>query len=164
MVSHGAKHPSVTLALSNLANLLFLEGDAEAALALHGRVLASRREVFGDEHFYVSTSQKNVGLCCQKLGRWAEAETHFGAALTSRMRLFGSTHTKTAEAFALLGDLRVAQGRSPEALRLYSSARDAWAAAHRDDSENPALARAVAYVALLEGGQPLPDEPLARFT
>eukprot|EP00750_Incisomonas_marina_P002810 INCI12697.2.p1 GENE.INCI12697.2~~INCI12697.2.p1 ORF type:complete len:681 (+),score=120.89 INCI12697.2:109-2151(+) len=115
---YGDKHPSVALARNNLANLLFLEGFFQEALDTHQRVLTGRVEIFGPGHYYCSTSRKNIGLCLQRLGRFDEAQEAFQAALEARQALFGDLHNKTAEAFSLMGDLRVAQGKDHEALPL----------------------------------------------
>ena len=165
---YGASHPEVALALNNLANLMILEGDFEKALPVHERALDMRVFIIGPRHPQCATSLKNIALCLQKQGRRDEAEKRFQQALALRLETFGELHSKTAEVFALLGDIRYfdsAGSRPAEALYYYKKARDAWGSSHGTNSGNPSLERAAKYVGLLESGKAIPDDqPLAQFT
>jgi tetratricopeptide (TPR) repeat protein len=95
--SLGNAHPSVTVNLNNLANILSREkGELDEAEKLAREALALDRQIFGEKHGYVAASLDNLASILRLKGEFVEAERLARQALDVNRALFGAEHNSVA--------------------------------------------------------------------
>jgi tetratricopeptide (TPR) repeat protein len=141
----GAEHPTTATSLSNLGNVLFLQGKHAEAERVYRRALAVREKVLGPEHPDVATSLNNLANAMQELGRdqqitlseararartgggvgpLTEVEGLYRRALAIQERSLGRDHPDTARTrnnlgvmYSIRGDFGQAEGMHRDALQ-----------------------------------------------
>ena len=140
----GPEHPSTATSMSNLGNVLSLQGKYAEAEKVYRRALAVREKVLGAEHPDVATSLNNLANVLQELGKdqqitvseararvrtgaavgaFTEVESMYRRALAIQDRALGREHPSTAVTYnnlgvmlALRGDFAQAEGMHRAAL------------------------------------------------
>ena len=97
--------PELHDAKNNLAMLLRVKGDYDAAEPLFREALAMRRRVLGDDHPHVAGSLSNLAFLLSSKGDNDGAEPLCREALAMRRRLLGDEHPDVATALNNLGSL-----------------------------------------------------------
>ncbi len=77
--------------------------------------LATRREVYGDDHPEIARSLSGLGLLRLAQGRPADAERHFAEALAIRERALGAEHLQVSMALGNLAQAKRRRGSLDEA-------------------------------------------------
>jgi CHAT domain-containing protein len=141
----GAEHPTTATSLSNLGNVLFLQGKHAEAEKVYRSALAIREKVLGSEHPDVATSLNNLANAMQELGRdqqitlsearararsgggigpQTEVEGLYRRALAIQERSLGREHPDTARTrnnlgvmYTLRGDFGQAEAMHRDALQ-----------------------------------------------
>jgi tetratricopeptide (TPR) repeat protein len=85
----GPEHPDTLTSVNNLARLLRLNGEYEAAEALNRRVLQARERILGPDHPDTLVSINNVAVGLYYKGEYAAAEPLYQRVLEARERLQG---------------------------------------------------------------------------
>ncbi|MGI9175959.1 MAG: tetratricopeptide repeat protein, partial [Rhodothermales bacterium] len=128
MANFGEIHKEYATALSNLATLLFAEGDEERlaeAESLQRRALAIDEELFGETHETVAIDVGNLATLLSVRGETEEAEALYRRALAINRQVLGDNHPTTltdlnnlAATLAQSGDLAEAESMLREVLTL----------------------------------------------
>jgi tetratricopeptide (TPR) repeat protein len=100
----GPEHPDTAISLTNLANLLWSQGDLVGARPLYERALAIREKAFGPEHPDTATCLNSLASVLKAQGDFAGARPLSERALAIREKTLGPEHYDTAES---LNDLAV---------------------------------------------------------
>jgi serine/threonine-protein kinase len=107
----GDAHPSVTISLNNLANLLTrLSGRLDEAEALAREALALDRRMFGAKHSYVAASMANLGMVMRLKGEFVAADTLVRNAYAINRELLGEPHERVAYNLANIAQTRYVMG------------------------------------------------------
>ncbi len=111
-----ADQPEIQAAVRSTIGITYAAlGQYDAAEIHLTAALATRREVFGDEHPEVATGLYNLAALREMQGDYAEAERLFEEALTLRKAVFGEVHAEVAANLVRLGTVYSFQGRYDEA-------------------------------------------------
>jgi tetratricopeptide (TPR) repeat protein len=120
--SLGPNHPSVSIRLNNLAELLRVTNRLAEAEPLFRRALASGEASLGPNHPGVATDLNNLALLLQATNRLSEAEPLYRRALAIDEASLGPNHPGVATDLNNLALLLKATNRLPEAEPLYRRA------------------------------------------
>jgi CHAT domain-containing protein/tetratricopeptide (TPR) repeat protein len=114
-----ADHPSVAIALNNLALLYQAQGRYAEAEPLYKRTLTTIEKALGADHHNVATPLNNLAELYRAQGRYGEAEPLYKRSLAIREKALGPDHPDVGQSLNNLALLYDAQGRYPEAEPLY---------------------------------------------
>lgn len=89
-------HAELGVGYTNLANTQTQMGDAEGALENFRKARDIFAVSFGTDHNYWGFATNGMGVCCDRLGRYAEADTLFAAAIACMEGQLGEDHPQTA--------------------------------------------------------------------
>jgi CHAT domain-containing protein/tetratricopeptide (TPR) repeat protein len=132
----GPDHPTVSIALNNLAFVYSAQGRYGEAEPLYQRALAIAEKALGPDHPIVASDLGNLAELYRALGRSAEAEPLYKRALMIHEKALGGDHPQVGQELNNLGALYFAQGRYGEAESLYKRAltiaEKALGPSHRD--------------------------------
>ena len=92
----GPNHPHVSVSLNNLAGLLRMQGDNEAAKPLYERALGINERAFGEDSIKLATLLGNLAGALADLGDLDGALALQERALALRVRAFGPASTDVA--------------------------------------------------------------------
>ena len=108
--------PGLALAIHNLAELLYEDGNYDAAEELYTEALAMRRRLLGDKHPLIAGTLSSLGLVRQARGDLAGAEAMFREALAIQQQTLGEVHPDIATTLNNLAFVQYARGDRPAAL------------------------------------------------
>ena len=108
--------PGLALAIHNLAELLYEDGNYDAAEELYTEALAMRRRLLGDKHPLIAGTLSSLGLVRQARGDLAGAEAMFREALAVQQQTLGEVHPDIATTLNNLAFVQYARGDRPAAL------------------------------------------------
>lgn len=108
--------PGLALAIHNLAELLYEDGNYDGAEALYGEALAMRHRLLGDKHPLIAGTLSSLGLVRQARGDLSGAEAMFREALAIQQQTLGEAHPDTATTLNNLAFVQYARGDRPAAL------------------------------------------------
>jgi CHAT domain-containing protein/tetratricopeptide (TPR) repeat protein len=111
----GHNHPSVAVALNNLALLYEIQGHYAEAEPLLKRALAIHEKEGGPGQTRVATALLNLGALYEDQGRYADAEPLYKRALAIREKALGPDHPYFAADLSHLAGLYQVQGRTADA-------------------------------------------------
>ncbi len=97
-------------------------GLSDSAIAIHRRLLADRRRVFGPEHPDVSFSLFNLARDLGHVNRFEESLALFRECLALREKLFGPDHLQTGFALGAMADATANSGDLAGGLALFERA------------------------------------------
>ncbi len=120
----GPDHPDGSWCVRGLGRVAERRGDLQGALAAYQRALAMRQGGFGHGHETIALSLHDVALIKWKLGDTAAAEPMLREAVEIDRQALPAGDPTTATLLADLGDVLLAEGKSSEAVRTLSAARD----------------------------------------
>ena len=83
------------VALNNLANVCFAQGDIAEAEALMRRALVAKENALGTEHPDTALTASNLGVILQSKGQTDAACSLFTRALKTFVNTVGEDHPKT---------------------------------------------------------------------
>ena len=106
----GATHPNTLICDHNLARALVDLGRYREAEALERRTMAQAPPVFGDSHFFIGVVGYTYAAIVGRLGRTAESEQRFEAAIALLDKALGPGNERTRQAIALREQTRRAGG------------------------------------------------------
>jgi tetratricopeptide (TPR) repeat protein len=118
----GSDHSETARSLSNLASLLYAQGDFAVAQPLFERALAIEEKVLGPEHPDTATTLEHIGLLLQARGDLAAARPLFERALAIREKFLGPSHPATATGIFNLARLLQGQEELAAARPLFERA------------------------------------------
>jgi len=134
----------------------------EAALALERQALAERRRVLGADHTDTLSSQGNVGIYLNRLGRLNEAEPYYREALERSRRAFGESDPRTLICIANMGGVLLDQGKLSEAEPYYREAMEKRRRLLGEDHSDTLMSVNNWAVLLQAQGKPGEAEPFLR--
>ncbi|MGW8267485.1 MAG: tetratricopeptide repeat protein, partial [Longimicrobiales bacterium] len=102
-------------ALTTLAQLAELRGDASGAERLLREGVSERRRTFGDLHPLVAESLGTLGLYLSGVGRLEEAEAALRESAEINSRTVGTSHTRYAGSLSGLAEVLCDRGKLQEA-------------------------------------------------
>lgn len=111
----GADHPETAKALTNLARVALVQGEADAAEVLLRRALAIQEAALGPEHADTAKSVAVLGGCFVGRGELVPAEQFFRRALAIREKALGPEHPLTVDTLDHLTSVVTELGRLDEA-------------------------------------------------
>ncbi|MBO0756510.1 MAG: CHAT domain-containing protein, partial [Bradyrhizobiaceae bacterium] len=111
----GSDHPSVGVALSNLAHLYNTQGRYGEAEPLYKRALAIAEKTLGANDPTVGIRLNNIAELYKAQGRYADAEPLLKRSLAIFEKASGRDHATLATSLNNLAELYSAEGRYPEA-------------------------------------------------
>jgi tetratricopeptide (TPR) repeat protein len=120
----GPDHPTVSLALNNLALLYGAQGRYGEAEPLYKRALAITEKAYGPDHSEVAFRLGNLAELYRAQGRYGEAEPLYKRALVIHGKALGPDHPQVGQKLNNLAALYFAQGRYAEAEPLYQRAQE----------------------------------------
>lgn len=120
----GETHPELSTTLIVLADALYEDGRADAALEALARAVRIAETGFGPEHSFTGGAWNQSGLMAFRLGRLETAEVQFRRALEIHQAALGPDHPLTLTARANLAGVLAAGGRRREAADLYQAVLD----------------------------------------
>ena len=136
----GPDHPTISVALNNLAMLYSAQGRYGEAEPLYKRALAIVERAFGPDHSDVAVRLGNLAELYRAQGRYGEAEPLYKRALVIHEKALGPDHPQVGQELNNLAALYFAQGRYAEAEPLYKRAleidENALGPDHRDVGMN----------------------------
>jgi serine/threonine-protein kinase len=127
-------HPITTVALNNLASVLFAQRRYAAALELFEQVLQQRRQLHAPGHPSIAMAANNVANALLATGEPARALVLAQEALQIRRAAFGATHSATALSIIGVGSAMRELGRLDEAQAHFEEALQAFAELHGSDN------------------------------
>jgi tetratricopeptide (TPR) repeat protein len=113
----GKDHKYVAYPLINWADVKYLEGDYNAALAKAEEAYALQKRIFPDGHIDLTRSELVIGKVYTATGKLAEGEEYLRKALAKRTEVLGPDHLQTATTKMHLGENLIEQKRFAEARR-----------------------------------------------
>jgi tetratricopeptide (TPR) repeat protein/tRNA A-37 threonylcarbamoyl transferase component Bud32 len=105
----GPKHPSVAMALNNLAIIAEDQGNYAEARKLYEQAMNIRIEALGPDHPVVAGTLINLGNLDFRAGKFAEARQAYERALALSERALGPEHPDVANALNGLGSVAFAE-------------------------------------------------------
>lgn len=90
-------------------------GDVEGAIGAQEAALLIVSEVFGANHWFTVSANRDLGLIYRELGAAEEADSYYGQALNTAEDLLGPEHPQTLEIQELIAELYSASGLTEEA-------------------------------------------------
>jgi tetratricopeptide (TPR) repeat protein len=159
---YGNEHPNVTIALNNLAALLYSTNRLAEAEPLMRRALAIDEASYGSDHPNVATRLSNLAALLQATNRLAEAEPLMRRALAIDEASYGSDHPKVATALNNMALLLKDTNRLAEAEPLMAQVVEIFEISY--GSDHPKVATALNNLAqlLLATNRLAEAEPLMR--
>ena len=118
----GNDHPDTLSSISNLGNLLGLQGKLKEAEPFVQDALKGRRRVLGNDHLDTLASMSNMGNLLSEEGKLEAAEPYFRDALQGYRRVFGDDHPDTISSINNLAIQLAYEGKVREAEPLYREA------------------------------------------
>jgi serine/threonine protein kinase/uncharacterized protein HemY len=98
-------HQHLGAALTNLGQLLQVQGKLEEAAAIHRESLAARQAAFHEDHTSIGESSHNLASVLHDLGQLDEAEALYRVSLDITTRAQGEDHPDAADTLVGLGRL-----------------------------------------------------------
>lgn len=114
----GPRDPHVASACQNLAELYRLQRRYDEAAALYESALAILAEAYGPRDVRVAFALHNVAGLHFARRQYEQAAERYAAALQVKEATVGPGHSETINTMAHLAEVRWAQGRRAEAIRL----------------------------------------------
>lgn len=114
----GSEHPQTAKALTNLARVMFMQGDVESAEPLTRRAITVQEQALGPDHPDVALTVAVMGGHFYGRGDWGVAEPFFRRALAIREKAFGAEHPLTLSSLDILASTVGELGRHEEAQQL----------------------------------------------
>ena len=108
--------PGLALAIHNLAELLYEDGNYGGAEQLYTEALAMRHRLLGDKHPLIAGTLSSLGLVRQARGDLSGAEAMFREALAIQQQTLGEVHPDVAATLNNLAFVQYARGDRPSAL------------------------------------------------
>jgi serine/threonine-protein kinase len=127
-------HPTTTVALNNLASVLFAQRRYGAALSLFEQVLRQRRQLHAPGHPSIAMAANNLANALLATGEPARALTLGQESLEIRRAAFGATHSATALSIIGVGAALLELGRLDQAQEHFEEALQVFAALHGPDN------------------------------
>lgn len=113
--SRTASESQRTVPLSLLADLLYLTGQSDEALAVHERLLATRRMLYGVGHRLVAEAANRLAVLLGQRGRFREAEPLFAESLAATSDVLGTGHPEVARVLNDYAEFLHSRGRYEQA-------------------------------------------------
>ncbi|MGH9454035.1 MAG: tetratricopeptide repeat protein, partial [Terriglobia bacterium] len=104
--------------MTELANSHFYAGHYDTSDSLNRRVLAMRRQIYGERHPLVADTLINLGAIQFDRGHYREAERFDRQALDITEAWYGKEHPETADTMTIVGQALTYQHRYGEATAL----------------------------------------------
>ncbi|OZC01875.1 tetratricopeptide repeat-containing serine/threonine-protein kinase [Rubricoccus marinus] len=142
-------HPLVANTLSNLANLLNSEGNAEEAVVLFERAIEIWSQTLGDNHPSISTGLYGLGGAYRDLRRWEDAERAYQRSLDLDRASLPPDHPYIADGLVSVGQIRNEGGRYRQAEAVLREALAIRLSREDTSEEDLAVARAALGYCLL---------------
>jgi len=112
--------------LNDLAAVIQLQGDKEAALKLNLQALTLKEMVLGSRHPDVGLSETNLAIALTELKRYDEALRHIDKSIAILRQGLGADHPELANQRSNKGEILRLLGRHREARASFEEARIAW--------------------------------------
>jgi tetratricopeptide (TPR) repeat protein len=122
--------------LNDLAAVLQLQGEKEAALKLNLQALTLKEKVLGPRHPDVGLSDANLAIALTELKRYDEALSHIDKSIAILRQGLGAGHPELANQQSNKGEILRLLGRHRDARASFEEARIAW---ERDLGQDNAL-------------------------
>jgi serine/threonine-protein kinase len=163
---HGPRSVEFAEALHENAELLYVEGEYEAAEPVHRQALAIRRELLPPGHSDIGGSLDGLAATLDELGRFDESEALYREALDITRSNHGSDDPLTASSMTNLGGVLRSQAKYDEAIQLLQEAleirRSALGNRHLDVAHGlNQLSRTLSVAGRHEEALPIAREGLA---
>ena len=144
--------------LNDLGCVLELEGLRDESARTQQQALSLKLKVLGPDHPDIGTSEVNLAISLQELGRNEEALAHNDRAIKIQTNGLGVNHPVLALSFNERGEILNALGRYPEARQTFDRALVVW---DRElGPENQALAYALTGIGASYLGEGKANEAL----
>jgi tetratricopeptide (TPR) repeat protein len=114
----GADHPRTAEAMTNLARVMLMQGEADKAEPLIRRAIAIQEQALGADHPDTALTVAVLGLYHHQRGDHAAAEPFFRRALAIREHALGTEHPLTVSMLDILASTVGELGRNDEAEQL----------------------------------------------
>ncbi|CAF3036107.1 unnamed protein product [Rotaria sp. Silwood2] len=89
--------------LSDIGELLYIEGKFEEAINFHEQALQIRRKYYSSDHPHIANSLRNIGDIFHKKDRYDEAFVYFQEAFTILEKYYKSFHPDIAKCMSSIG-------------------------------------------------------------
>lgn len=122
----GDKHPNVAQVLTNLGALHAARADHGRARAMHEKALGILEVALGPKHASVGETVHALGLLAMAERDFVKAEAHMRRALASRIAALGPAHALVGQSQNNLAGVLNGQGKTADALKLYTTALATW--------------------------------------
>ncbi len=131
---YGDAHPASTVALNNLASVLFAQRRYAEALPVFEQVLAQRRLLHAENHPSIAMAANNVANALLSTGEPARALVLAQEALDIRRPSLGDVHPATALSITIVGAALLDLGRLDAAQAHFEEALAVFAALYGPDN------------------------------
>lgn len=131
---YGEAHPATTVALNNLASVLFAQRRYVDVLPMFEEVLSQRRRLYAQNHPSIAMAANNVANALLSTGQPARALEHAQEALDIRRPALGDVHPATALSIIGVGAALLELGRLDEAQAHFEEALTVFAALYGPDN------------------------------
>ena len=101
---------------------LSMTSQYQSSLVYHEKALTIYRAIYGEHHYHVATSYKNLGNVYCNLGQYNEAKECYEKALIIRKKTFGKEHGNVAACYNNLGIVYQALGQYNEVKEYHEKA------------------------------------------
>ncbi|MEM7156638.1 MAG: serine/threonine-protein kinase [Myxococcota bacterium] len=143
----GPQHPSVAIAVNNLALAHKRAGRFERARELFEQNIALQRELLGEGHPVLAASMNNLANVLREQGEAELALEQHEHALAIRKRALGNAHPYVADSINNIAIHYDLAGDYPRAIELYQQAKDIRIAAYGE--EHPRVAASFHNLAIV---------------
>ena len=116
--NYGTEHPHLVTAISNLAEVLAVQGKAGDAEALLKRGLEINQKAFGPDHPTVATSYEALGTAYVDRKDYAQAEASYKTALAIVENYYGTNSSQALDLVKSLINLYGKMGKKKEVATL----------------------------------------------
>jgi tetratricopeptide (TPR) repeat protein len=152
---YGEAHPITTVALNNLAGVLFAQRRYGDALPMFETVLSQRRQLHAPGHPSIAMAANNVANALLSTGQPARALEHAQEALAIRRPALGDVHPATALSIIGVGSALLKLGRLDEAQAYFEEALTVFAALYgADNTQSISSYNNLARIQLARTGAP----------